>query len=148
MYMSLESREMEKIRDGFKTLFSSIPYEWYTAGNLDKYEGYYASVVYAFLASLGFDLRPEPSSSHGRADLVLKTDKYVYIIEFKVVEIVGDGQKAIHQIRGKGYHEQYVQAGADVMLVGMDFSKKERNLVGFAFESALPLSHVNGDQRG
>jgi len=134
MYMALESREMEKVRDGFKSLFSSIPYEWYTAGNLDNYEGYYASVVYAFLASLGFDLRPESSSSNGRADLILKTEKYVYIIEFKVVEIVGDGKKAIHQIREKGYHDQYVQAGADVMLVGMDFSKKERNLVGFAFE--------------
>jgi len=136
MSKALKLKEMGKVENLFKSLFSSIPYEWYTAGNLDKYEGYYASVVYAFLASLGFDLRPEPSSSHGRADLVLKTDKYVYIIEFKVVEIVGDGQKAIHQIREKGYHDQYVQAGADVMLVGMDFSKKERNLVGFAFETA------------
>lgn len=146
MYMALESRDMENIRAGFKSLFSSIPYEWYTAGSLDQYEGYYASVVYSFLASLGFDLRPEQSSSHGRADLILKTDRYVYVIEFKVVEIVGDGQKAIDQIREKGYHDQYVQAGEDVTLVGMDFSKKERNLVGFAFEFASETNlHLSGD---
>ena len=136
MYHALKAGEMELVRDGFKALFSSIPFEWYNAGNLDRYEGYYASVVYAFLASLGFDLKPEESSSHGRADLILKTKDHVFVIEFKVVEIVGDGKKAIDQIREKGYHEQYLQAGADVILVGMDFSKKERNLVGFAFETA------------
>ena len=131
---ALKSREMDKVKAGLQSLFSSIPYEWYTAGNLDRYEGYYASVLYAFLASLGFDLHPEESSSHGRADLVLKTDQTVYVMEFKVVEIVGDGEKAINQIREKGYHKSYISSGLKVVLVGMDFSRKERNLVGFAFE--------------
>ena len=136
MSKALKSRAMGQFENLFKSLFSSIPHEWYIAGNLDHYEGYYASVVYAFLASLGFDLRPEESSSHGRADLILKTNDHVYVIEFKVVEIVGDGKKAIDQIRAKGYHDQYVRAGEEVTLVGMDFSKKERNLVGFFYESA------------
>ena len=136
MSKALKTKDMNQMEELFKSLFSSIPFEWYTAGKMDHYEGYYASVVYAFLASLGFDLHPEPSTSHGRADLILKTDASVYIFEFKVVEIVGDGKKAIHQIREKGYHDQYVQAGADVMLVGMDFSKKERNLVGFDHSGA------------
>jgi predicted type IV restriction endonuclease len=102
---------------------------------MDRYEGYYASVVYAFLASLGFDLHPEKSASHGRADLILKTDQTVYVMEFKVVEILGDGKKAIDQIREKKYHDAYADSGKDVVLVGMDFSRKERNLVGFAFET-------------
>lgn len=37
---ALKSREMDKVKAGFQSLFSSIPYEWYTAGNLDRYEGY------------------------------------------------------------------------------------------------------------
>jgi predicted type IV restriction endonuclease len=90
--------------------------------------------VYAFFASLGFDLRPEQSSSHGRADLIVDTGQMVYVIEFKVVELTGDGQKAIDQIREKGYHHSYVQAGRVVMLIGMDFSKLERNLVGVEWE--------------
>ena len=112
---ALKSREMDKVKAGFQSLFSSIPYEWYTAGNLDRYEGYYASVLYAFLASLGFDLHPEESSSHGRADLVLKTDQTVYVMEFKVVEIVGDGKKAINQIREKGYHKSYTNSQGNRM---------------------------------
>ena len=66
----------------------------------------------------------------------MKTEQWVYIFEFKVVEIVGDGKNAITQIREKGYHDQYVQGGCKVTLVGIDFSKKERNLVGFYYEDA------------
>jgi len=134
MSKALKSRQMDKVENLIQSLFSSIPFEWYTAGNIDQYEGYYASVLYAFFASLGFDLHPEESSSHGRADLVLKTDQTVYVMEFKVVEIVGDGKKAIDQIQEKGYHDTYSRSGEKVIIVGMDFSRKERNLVGFAYK--------------
>jgi hypothetical protein len=134
MARALRAEDTDQIRDILKALFSSIPYEWYTQSGMDRYEGYYASIVYAFFASLGFDLRPEQSSSHGRADLIVGVGSLVYVIEFKVVELTGDGQKAIDQIREKGYHHSYVQAGRKVMLIGMDFSKQERNLVGFECE--------------
>jgi hypothetical protein len=55
-------------------------------------------------------------------------------MEFKVAEIDGDGHGALTQIRERGYHRRYVQAGRDVVLVGMDFSRKKRNLVGCDFE--------------
>jgi hypothetical protein len=136
MYQALENKEMELMKSSFQSLFSSIPQEWYINNTIDQYEGYYASVVYSFLASLGFYIKPEESSSHGRADLVIDTRQVVYVLEFKVVEIEGDGLKAIHQIKGKGYHQQYVQSGREVVLIGMDFSRKERNLVGFEYEKA------------
>ncbi|WP_462326107.1 ATP-binding protein [Desulfoplanes sp.] len=143
---ALRQADLEQVRDLFKSLLSSIPNEWYTNNNLDAYEGYYASVIYACLASLGFALRPEESSSHGRADLILDTGDIVYVMEFKVVEIEGDGQKAIEQIREKGYHHQYVQAGRKVVLVGMDFSREERNLVGFGYEMG-DGAYANDDEQ-
>ena len=134
MYHALQQQDIKLVQSALQALFSSIPYEWYTQSGMDRYEGYYASVVYVFLASLGFDLRPEQSDSHGRADMLVDTGALVYIIEFKVVELAGDRQKAIAQIRERGYHHQYVQAGREVILIGMDFSRKKRNLVGFEFE--------------
>ena len=134
MIKALQQQDMQQVKKLFQSLFSSIPYEWYTQSRMDEYEGYYASVVYAFLASLGVDLHPEPSSNHGQADLIIDSKEVVYILEFKVVELVGDGQKAITQIKEKGYHQQYVQAGRKVILLGMDFSKQERNIAGFEFE--------------
>ena len=136
MVRALKSRDMDTIRSLFKSLFSSIPGEWYTKNNMDRYEGYYAPGVYSFLASLGFDVRPEESSSHGRCDLILDTGDMVYVMEFKVVELTGDWKQAMAQIKSRGYHNQYVQAGRKVTLVGMDFSRKERNLVGFNIERA------------
>lgn len=136
MIKALRAKDMLQVKSLFQSLFSSIPYEWYTKSKMDEYEGYYASVVYAFLASLGLDIHPEPSSSQGRADLIIDNSQVVYVLEFKVVELEGDAQKAIFQIREKGYHQQYVQSGREVVLVGMDFSRAERNLVGFDHEPA------------
>ncbi|WP_462324084.1 hypothetical protein [Desulfoplanes sp.] len=34
----------------------------------------------------------------------------------------------------RGYHHAYGQAGREVVLVGMDFSREARNLTGFGFE--------------
>ena len=133
MIKALRAKEMKQVQGLFQSLFSSIPNEWYLNNNMDQYEGYYASVVYSFLASLGFHLKPEESSSHGRADLVIDTGDVVYVLEFKVVELEGDGVKAINQIKEKGYHQQYVQSGREIILVGMDFSRTERNLVGFEY---------------
>ncbi|MFO7748496.1 MAG: AAA family ATPase [Desulfobacteraceae bacterium] len=135
MIKALRTKEMDQVKLLFQSLFSSIPHEWYIKNNMDQYEGYYASVVYSCLASLGFNVKPEESSSHGRADLVIDTGQVVYILEFKVVELEGDGVKAIHQIKQKGYHDQYVKAGQKVILAGMDFSKAERNIVGFEWET-------------
>ena len=134
MSKALRAQNMDEVKDLFRSLFDAIPFEWYTNNHMDRYEGYYASIVYAFLASLGFDLRPEQSSNHGRCDLIVDTGDMVYVMEFKVVEQVGDGQKALEQIRNQGYHDQYVRAGRKVTLVGMDFSKEERNLTGFGVE--------------
>lgn len=134
MMKALGSQDLNQVKSLFQSLFSSIPNDWYKNNNMDAYEGFYASVVYSFLASLGFDLKPEESSSYGCADLIIDTRQVVYVLEFKVVELEGDGQKAITQIIDKGYHQQYVQAGRETILIGMDFSKTERNLVAFEWE--------------
>ena len=42
------------------------------------------------------------------------------------------GQRALAQVKTKGYHLRY--AGQPVMLIGMDFSREQHNLVGFAWE--------------
>ncbi len=55
----------------------------------------------------------------------------IWLLEFKLAETDG-GQRALDQIKTKGYYQQYV--GQLVTLIGMDFSREQRNLVGFAWE--------------
>jgi hypothetical protein len=58
----------------------------------------------------------------------------VFLFEFKVVADAPEGQ-ALRQIREKGYAEKYLGQGADVHLIGVEFSKTARNLVGFEVQT-------------
>jgi hypothetical protein len=55
----------------FTAFFASIPHDWYRHDPIAQYEGYYASVFYAYFASLGLDLTPEEASNAGRLDMAL-----------------------------------------------------------------------------
>ncbi|MEB3195947.1 MAG: AAA family ATPase [Candidatus Sericytochromatia bacterium] len=54
----------------------------------------------------------------------------VYLFEFKVVEQVPDG-RALAQLQAKGYAEKYREPGVTVTLVGIEFSREQRNVVAF-----------------
>ncbi|MDR1647877.1 MAG: ATP-binding protein [Zoogloeaceae bacterium] len=116
-------------------LFAGIPADWYRKNDIDRYEGYYASVFYAFFASTGLEVFPEDSSHAGRLDMAVKFDGQVYLFEFKVVEDKAEG-KALQQIKDKHYADKYRALDQPIHLIGVEFSKKERNLVGFEVETA------------
>jgi hypothetical protein len=58
----------------------------------------------------------------------------VWIFEFKVVELVPEG-KALAQIQAKGYAEKYRDRGEPIHLIGVEFSRADRNLVAFDMET-------------
>ncbi len=122
---------------GMKKLFSAfyfgIPYEWHTRNDIARFEGYYASVFYAcFTAALGSSaiITAEDSSSHGRADLVVRYRGRVYIFEFKVVERAGAGV-AITQMHERDYANKYQELGEPIYPIAVEFSSESRTLVGF-----------------
>lgn len=57
----------------------------------------------------------------------------MYLFEFKVVELVPQG-KALQQLKDRGYAEKYRDSGP-VHLVGVEFSRANRNLVAFDTET-------------
>jgi hypothetical protein len=117
-----------------RALFASIPSDWYRKNPLAGFEGHYASVFYSHLAGLGLDLQVEDATNHGRIDLTLRLAGQVFLFEFKVVADAPEGH-ALRQIRDKGYAEKYLGRGATVHLIGIEFSRTARNVVGFEFET-------------
>ena len=126
----LETGDFAGLEALFQAFFSSIPYEWYTNNDIADYEGYYASVFYSYFAALGLDITVEDSTSHGRLDMAVRFGGNVYLFEFKVVELEPEGA-AMAQLREKGYADRYRGGGGEVFLVGVEFSKKTRGVVGF-----------------
>ncbi|MDR2637380.1 MAG: PD-(D/E)XK nuclease domain-containing protein, partial [Zoogloeaceae bacterium] len=134
LYEALEVNDFERIREIFFSLYASIPHDWFRNNRIDEFEGYYASVFYASFAALGLDIIPEDTSNHGRLDMAVKFNGQVYLFEFKVVEGEAEG-KALQQIKEKRYADKYPAQNQPVHLIGVEFSKKKRNVVGFAVES-------------
>ena len=97
--------------------------------------GYYASVFYSWFASAGLDVRVEESTSQGRLDMAVLFNEQVYLFEFKTVEMAPEGA-ALAQIKEKGYADKYRHLGQPIYLVGVEFSRKERNVAAFAVERA------------
>ena len=58
----------------------------------------------------------------------------IYLFEFKVVEMVPEG-KALEQLKNKGYADKYRQYGESISLIGVEFSRESRNIVGFEIEA-------------
>lgn len=57
--------------------------------------------------------------------IVAETDNYIYLMELKLDETSTD---AIEQIKNREYATSYKNAVKKVFLVGINFSKKERNV--------------------
>ena len=134
LYELLLANDFAGLEQLFTAFFAGIPNDWYRNNPIARYEGYYASVFYAYFASLGLDLTPEESSNADRLDLALRFNGQVYLFEFKVVELAPEG-RALQQLKDKGYAERYRGAAGPVHLIGVEFSRERRSVVGFEVET-------------
>ncbi len=130
IYTALENGDVPAFEQALRCLFAAIPNNNHTRNNIASFEGYYASVIYAGLASLGLDIAAEDVTSTGRIDLTVKLNGHIYIMEFKV-----DGQDAaLAQIKEKNYHAKYLNEDGDIYLIGIDFDSASRSVAGFEWE--------------
>ncbi len=131
IYLSLHSGDMEQFKAAIHALFAAIPYHNYTNNEIARYEGFYASVIFAWLASTGIQLIVEDCTNKGRVDMSVEMDGTIYLIEFKVDM---PQEKALSQIKSKGYAEKYQSKGKKIVLIGIDFSSEEKNVAEFVWE--------------
>jgi len=128
---ALQDGDLDNFQTILKQLFASIAHQNYTKNNIAEYEGYYASVLYAYLSSLGLPIIAEDTTNKGRIDLAIQLPDRVYIFEFKVVEAATGA--ALKQIKQQQYYQKY-SSYEKIYLVGIEFGKSERNIVGWETE--------------
>ena len=154
LYDALANGDLNFFKNTLISIFAGIPYNNYSNNNIQNYEGFYATVVYVYLQSLGIKIIGEDVTNQGRIDLTLFIEDKIYIIEFKVLRETGDerretgderretrkGNSALAQIKKKNYHQKYLNPelrtpNSELYLIGIEFSKEEKNIVGFEWES-------------
>ncbi len=136
----LEAHDFAGFGATLQAWLAGIPYQWHATGDLARYEAWYASLLYMCLRTVGADLRVEEASARGRADMVLRRGRQVFVIEFKMAEDE-DGAKAaldaaLVQMRERGYADQYADHDGPVHLVGVACGREVRNLLDIRAEPA------------
>jgi hypothetical protein len=131
LYNALSTGNIASFEQHIRSLFAGIPWRNFTNNDLANFEGYYASVLYAFFASLNAQVIPEDITNHGQADMTILLGNHIYVMEIKVVDHLSEGNnQALQQIVQRNYAEKYRnRVGKTVHEVGLVFNKTERNLV-------------------
>ena len=88
-------------------------------------ELHYENVLFIVFKLLGFYTKVEYHTSEGRIDLVLQTDKFIYIMEFK---LNGTAEDALQQINDKNYALPFEMDGRKLFKIGVNFSAETRNI--------------------
>ncbi len=103
-----------------QSFFADTPYE--LAHDLERH---YQNVLFIVFKLLGFYTRAEYRTSNGRIDMVVKTDRYIYVMEFK---LDGTAEEAIRQINEKGYAAPFTSDGRTLYKIGVNFSNAIRGI--------------------
>ncbi|MCS2608336.1 ATP-binding protein [Halomonas dongshanensis] len=134
LFTHLHAHDLAGLEAHLKSLYAGLPHDWYRNNPIAQYEDHYASVFYSHFAALGVDVVVEDASHHGRVDMAVEAFGHRYLFEFKVVEQLPEG-RALAQIKARGYADKYRSQGLPIHLVGVEFSREQRQIVGFEVET-------------
>ena len=118
-----------KFANLLKTAFAKIPHEW-----LDRDEKELKRYFLAFMVFARAEVNSEEQHSLGRPDSVVKTEKAIYIVEFKYGK---SAEAALAQCRAKRYADAYAADGRRVVYVGVNYDPAARTVDAVKTEIAL-----------
>ena len=118
--MSLRKGDAERFMQLMQSLMADIPYEL-----VRDLENHYQNVMYIITKLMGLYIQAEYRTSRGRIDLLIGTDKYVYIIELK---LDGSAEEALAQINAKDYALPFTIGEREVVKIGANVTSETRNL--------------------
>ena len=95
-------------------------------------ELHYENVLFIVFKLVGFYAKVEYHTSEGRIDLVLQTDKFIYIMEFK---LNGTAEEALQQINDKHYALPFEMDERKLFKIGVNFSAETRNIEKWIVET-------------
>ncbi|MBQ9172445.1 MAG: AAA family ATPase [Bacteroidales bacterium] len=111
-----------------QAFYADLPYEVQPT-----VEASFQNTMLILCKLMGQNVEVERRTSNGRIDVLIQTDRYVYIIELKRDK---DPDYALDQIDGKGYDFPFKADGRKVFKIGADFSTKDRRLDSWTIKEA------------
>ncbi len=123
---ALMQGRIDDLRDELSSFLASIPYDANYQERAWSYESHYHYTFYLIFRLLScYTTLTEKANSRGRADMIVETNDYVYIFEFK---LDGTADEALKQIDDKGYAEPYAADSRKLFKIGVSFSSEKKNI--------------------
>lgn len=103
-----------------KSFFADTPYEL-----IRDLELHYQNVLFIVFKLIVFYVKAEYCTSKGHIDLVVQTDKFIYVMEFK---FNSTAEEALKQIDEKHYALPFETDERKLFRIGVNFDAKMRNI--------------------
>ena len=120
MYLSLRHDDLDEMFRLLQSYLLTVPY----CDNANS-EGHYQQLLYVIFSLFGRYVEVEVHTPTGRVDIVMKTDKALYLFELKLNM---SARAAIKQIDLKDYSSKFALSGLPIVKVGINFNPESRTL--------------------
>jgi hypothetical protein len=118
---ALWKEKFSEVKDLFNEILAEIPYTLFVKAD----ERLFHVIFYLLLNILGVYTQAELLTHRGRLDMMVRYPDKIFIFEFKARS---SAEKAIAQIKEKGYHERFLKEGKPIYLFGISFDPGERKV--------------------
>ena len=138
MQRGLKTGDVDLFMQFLKIILSDLKYNWQPPRQYAKeeelfrmWEGYFHAILYVITSYMNMSIKAEVQHNKGRVDLIAEVADFIYLMEFK---LDGSSTDAIEQIKQREYAAAYANSNKKVFLVGVNFSKEERNVENWECE--------------
>jgi hypothetical protein len=129
LQMALQTNDTTELHRLLYNHIAAIPF-----AQRSNMEETYQNILYSIFRLLGASIYNEVRMNKGLIDSVVVTRSHIYIFEFKMDQ---GADVAISQIKNKGYVTPYLSDGRPITLIGINFSREERNIVEWKEELVI-----------
>ena len=127
MRKDLQEGRPKEFFDKLKSFLAGIPYDKLPHG----FELNFEKVLFSMMRLLDLDVQSEAELSNGRIDLLVKTERYIYVIELKMDK---PAKEALAQIDSKDYALPFAYDGRKLYKIGIAVSTETRNITEWLIE--------------
>ena len=128
MYLALLNDNLDEMFSLLQAYLLTVPY----CDNANS-EGHYQQLLYVIFSLFGRYVEVEVHTPTGRVDIVVKTDKALYLFELKLNM---SAQAAMKQIDLKDYASKFALSGLPIVKVGINFDPERRTIGDWKVEDA------------
>ena len=126
MYLALYNEDLDGMLSLLQSYLLTIPY-----CNDANSEGHYQQLLYVIFSLMGRYVDVEVHTATGRVDMVMRTDKSLYLFELKLNK---SAEAAMRQIALNDYASKFVLSGLPVVKVGINFDAERRTIGNWKIE--------------